>query len=185
MQLWNVNLRDHGLRSGARVRGISLGSDGPGQSCFIIPVKSPMDDEIDPNAWGLLPTQTQKPQIIANSDNREGTIALLSTFNRPGKRMGQIYVIDNGQLSRSLRVIGFGIGGEIDGGVRWEEAVVAVPNDGEANFYLANVGPPDTLISIRGKEVITTEIAPAELEDRIDGELIRIDDPRLVRWKAP
>lgn len=181
MILWNERLGEYALEGTNRsVRGISLGSSGPGQHRFIIPVKSHRDEPINPEAWGVRPTMSGKPQIAANWDTREGVLARLSTFNRLDNRIGRIYLVAIHPLGDIL-VLGYGSGGTLDNSVRYEEAMVQIM--GRALFYLQNVGPPDTLITINGKEVVTEHISPEEAADRIGGELVRVDDPRLPRWK--
>lgn len=182
MILWNERLDEFALKNGSSVRGIGLGSQGPMQSCFIIPVKSNRDEIIDPRRWGLRPTWTGKPQIAANWDDTPGAIARLTTFNRVGNRIGRIYAVAVDPLSDIL-VVGYGLGGSVDNRTRYEEVVVRV--QGRAVFYLQNVGPPDMLLTIQGEEVITEMISPEEAAEKIGGELVRIDEPRLPRWKRP
>lgn len=181
MILWNEVLEEFPLKGGASVRGIGLGSNGPQQSRFIVPVKSHRDEPINPRRWGLRPTQSGKPQIVANQDDTVGALLFLSTFNRVDNRLGRIYVVAIHPLDAIL-IVGYGIGGREDNSMRYEEAVVQV--QGRAQFFLQNVGPPNTLISVDGEEVIVEDLAPAQTADRIGGELIRIDEPRLLRWKS-
>lgn len=181
MILWNALLNEFTLEGGATVRGIGLGSNGPSQSCFIIPVKAHRDEEIDPRRWGIRPTLSGKPQIVANQDDTIGVLARLTTFNRVGNRLGRIYAVAVDPLDE-ITVVGYGIGGSADNRMRYEEAVVRVL--GKAVFYLQTIGPPDLLVSIAGEEVIVEKIAPEEVTERIGGELVRIDEPRLPRWKS-
>lgn len=182
MILWNEVLDEFSLKDGGSVRGIGLGSEGPGQSCFIIPVKAHRDETIDPRRWGVRETMTGKPQIVSNLDDTPGVLARLTTFNRVGHRLGRIYAVAVDPLSDIL-VLGYGLGGSEDNRMRYEEAVVRVI--GRAVFYLQNVGPPDSLITIEGEEVSVEPLAPEQVEGAIGGELVRIDEPRLPRWKRP
>lgn len=181
MKLWNAVLKDHGLSSGNIIRGLTLGSYGPRQTCFIVPVRASGDAEIDENAWALQPTSSGKPQIVANRDPSPGMLALLTSYNRHGICLGRIYVLDTGSLDQ-IMVVGYGIGGNPTGAVTWDEALVLVAGEAEAHFYLTNVGPPDSLVHITQQEVTVESLSPHEAQERIDGEMIRIDDPRLPRW---
>lgn len=179
MILWNERIGEFILKDGRPVRGIGLGSKGPLQSRFIVPIKAYKDEPIDPRKWGLRPTRSGKPSIVANEDDSLGVLARLTTFNRVDNCLGRIYAIATDPLDAIL-VVGYGVGGLPDNSIRYEEAFVRVT--GRATFYLQNVGPPDTFITINGEEVITEQIAPDQAADRIGGELIRIDEPRLTRW---
>lgn len=185
MRLYNAVLRDHGIKEGIAVHGIGLGNSGPGQTCLVVPIKShPQDDPPDPRAWGLRPSTSGLPQIVANADPTPGSLVMLTTYNRVDIRLGNIYVLEDSSLD-DLMVVGYGVGGNANGSVLWDEALVQVTGDKPVRFFLENVGPPNTLVVVTGEEVFTEELTPSEQAERLSSDLIRIDDPRLNRWKRP
>lgn len=181
MRLWQVRGKEYGLRRNMKVFAVGLGSYGPSQTCFLVPLKG-QDREVDESAWGLQASFRGKPMLVANTDHTPGVVLFLTSFNRPGKQIGRLYVVDNGHLADVLS-IGYGVGGTEDGSVYWEEGLVAVR--GTATFYLSHVGPPDAIVTVNGEEVHYREVAAAELERWIEGDLVRLDDPRIPRWKPP
>lgn len=180
MKLWRVRGREHGLENGVRLFAQGLGSYGPQQTLFLIPIKG-RDKEVDETAWGIKPSYTGKPVIMSNYDPTPGVILCLSSYNRPGKAIGRLYIADDGGLS-NVTLVGLGVGGTENGSVTWEEAVVAVRNS--ATLIIQHTGPPDALVLVDGEEVEYREVSADELEQQVDAEFVRIDDSRVARWKA-
>lgn len=180
MKTWQIRGRDYSVGHNATVFGIGLGSYGPSQSCFIVPIRG-QDREVNERAWGIQPSLSGKPMIVSNADESEGVIMHLSSFNRMGKAVGNIYAVDNGDL-KNIVSVGYGVGGLPEGGVTWEEALLLVR--GGATFFLNQVGPPDAIVIVSGEEVMYREIASQEIDRWVEGDLVRLDDSRVARWKA-
>lgn len=176
MRIHNVRPYEYTVKPGVVITAISVGSKGPGQSLFLIPVRAP-EEAAREDEWDIRPTSSGKPQIVANSNKAPGLIIRLSTFNRPGKRNGKLFV--NSESLPAVQCIGYGIAGDPETGVMWEEAVIKV--DGPALFYLLNVGPPNELIVV-SDDLEGVIHQPVEDLEPGDSEYIRIDDPRITRW---
>lgn len=146
---------------------------------FIVPIKG-RDNEVDDAAWGLKQSFSQKPMLVSNLDKTPGVILFLTSYNRPGKTVGRLFVADDGGLGDVLQ-IGFGIGGTEDGSLTWEESLLAVR--GRATVVVQHTGPPDAVVSVDGEEVKYQELSQDAIEQLVDAELVRIDDPRITRWK--
>lgn len=181
MKLWRIRGREHGLKNGVQIFGQGLGSYGPQQTMFIVPIKG-QDRPVDELAWGVKPSFSQKPMLVANTDDSLGVILFLTSYNRPGKSIGRLFVAADGGLS-NVTLIGHGIGGLADGSVTWEEALFAV--QGSATFVVRHTGPPDALVLVDGWEVDYQELSQDEIDRQVDAELVRLNDPRIARWKAP
>jgi len=179
MKLWRVRGREYGLRNGVRMFAQGLGSYGPGQTMFLVPIKG-QDREVNEAAWGVKPSFNKKPMLVANSDADMGVVLYVTSYNRPGKSIGRVFVADDGGLS-NVTVVGFGVGGTEDGAVTWEEALIAVT--GSATLVIRHTGPPDAVVLVDGWEVDYQEWSADELERQVDAELVRMDDPRILRWK--
>lgn len=181
MRLISIVPETYGIKKDIRINAVAVGSKGPNQNMFLIPVRSG-DHEPDDELWDIVPTSSNKPQIFANTAPGPGGVILrITTLNRPGRRIGKIYVRES-DLPH-FECVGFGVAGDEDGIVTWEEVVLRV--DGPCLIlYLVNVGPPNEFVEYDGEEVSRY---PA-LEDNIellDDDFIRIDDPRVRRWKPP
>jgi hypothetical protein len=174
MRIHNLVPCEHVIRPGIVINAVSVGSKGPGQSLFLVPMRS-KEDEVDDTLWGLLPTSSGKPQIVANIDPKPGVLLRLSTYNRAGKRIGRLFL--RSDCLDNVVCVGFGIAGDELGELLWEEAIFAV--SGSACFFLLNVGPPNELVFVEDGEVTRL---PAEQGDLDDAEYVRVDDPNVLRW---
>lgn len=184
MRLVNIEPEEFGIKRDGpqqiRIIGTSVGSKGPGQNMFIMPVRKG-DLEVQPELWEINPTTSGKPQIVANTAKaRGGTIIKVSTLNRSGKRIGRIYIRER-DLG-SVQCVGFGIAGDEEGIVTWEEAVLRVHGP-VVVLYLVNVGPPNEFLVISEGEEVTRYPATEEAAEFQADDYIRIDDPRVRRWK--
>lgn len=179
MKLWRVRGREHGLRGGTRMFAQGLGSYGPQQKMFIVPIKG-QDKEVNEAAWGVRPSYNKKPMLIANTDPSVGVILFLTSYNRPGKSIGHVFVAHDGGLE-NVQVVGYGIGGTEDGAVTWEETLVVAR--GTVTFVIRHTGPPDAIVLVDGWEVEYQELSQDEIDRQVDAELVRLDDPRITRWK--
>lgn len=179
MKLWRVRGREHGLRSGVRMFAQGLGSYGPGQTMFLVPIKG-QDRQVGELAWGVKPSYTKKPMLVANSDDSPGVVLFLTSYNRAGKSIGRVFVADDGGLP-NVSIVGHGVGGTEDGSVTWEEVLAEVR--GTATFVIQHTGPPDAVVLVDSLEVEYQELSQDEIERQVDAELVRMDDPRIKRWK--
>jgi len=176
MRLWKILPRPYLIRPGVEISGVAVGSDGPRQSCFIVPIYVADGEGVDETAWGVRPTSTGRPRLVANSDPNVGWIMRLSTYTRPGKAVGQILVVENskGGFSR----LGYGVAGDAEGMMRWEEALVEV--QGSVDFILLCTGPPDQLIRVTGTDIQQEEL----VGDWPEEDWLRIDDPRIEKFEG-
>lgn len=185
MRLHNVYWDEHSLgeKEGrdVKINAVALGRYGPKQSCFLIPVRSDYDAEPIENQWGVQSSRTGKPVLVANSDDSPGTLLYLSSFDRTGKRFGRLFLAHDQDNLAHILSVGYGIGGTDDGAVTWEDALFRVT--GPARFVINYVSGDDAILTLTdGKEVIHDIVGPITLHERLDSDLLRIDDPRIPRW---
>lgn len=184
MQLINIVAEEFGIKPAKNIRimGTAVGAKGPNQMMFIIPIKGG-ETEPEPGRWGILPTTSNKPQLVANAADPGGAVLRVSTLNRrTGKRIGRIYIRER-DLGH-VTCVGYGIAGDEQGNVTWEEAVLWVHGP-TLTLYLVNVGPPNEFLVYTEGEEVQRIPAEADAPEFEQDDYIRIDDPRVRRWKAP
>lgn len=184
MRLFQVEWGEHSLgdKDGREVKinAVALGRYGPKQSCFLVPVRSDYDAEPRETGWGLQPSRSGKPVLVANHDDSPGVILVLSSFDRTGRRLGHLFLAHDQDDFEHVLSIGYGIGGIEGGSITWEESMIQVL--GQARFVVNYVSGDDAIVTVDGEEVSHEIVSPRVLHERMESDLIHIDDPRIPRW---
>lgn len=182
MKLYGIDplrIREHTIGEGVTLSGLALGTEGPGQSQFIVTFRQ-FEFEPHPEGWQLVASMNGFPQVQASeAPINPGWLAYISAFQPPGgKAIGRI-LVSSAQLDQIV-VIGRGIGGNEEG-ARWDEALLAItPKENEWVQVLALMtSRPDRFIGISTEKVVDTSL----FDMRVDDEFLRITDPQVPRWQ--
>jgi hypothetical protein len=169
MKLYCVEGKDFVLAHG-RQRCAWVGSECSGCRQFLVPIRIPEGEEIVEDAWSVRPSQSGRPIIQANCKSSPGTICKLSSFDKPGKVYGRIFVHKGEPL-----LVSSGIG-KRDGSF-YEDAILIVNEP--TSFVVWQCSGEDILIRVDNGRV---EIQPVLPEMKPFVNILALSDSLLKRW---
>lgn len=179
MKLYGIDMlrvREHVIGKGSAITGLSLGTDGPGQSQFIITWRS-FEFEPHPEGWQVVSSSNGFPQVQASEAPSPGWLAYFSAYQPPGgKSLGRI-LVSSAQLDQVM-VIGRGIGGNNEG-VFWDEAFLALHPTEQVDVLVLMTSRPDVMYRFTPERATEERLFVLHEED----EFLRISDPQVPRWR--
>lgn len=167
MKVHNLPTKEFLLAHGIQ-ECVWLGSECSGCKQYLIPVRVPENEEINPLAWIIRPSSTQRPVLYANANPQPGLIIKVSAFDRPGKVYGKIFICRGDPI-----LVSNGVGRH--GKSLFEEALLIVQDETEVLvWYTSGV---EQLLSITPDTVVETfRVADNPRQDGLNA-------PNLRRWK--
>jgi len=181
MKLYGIDplrIREHVIGAGTTISGLALGTEGPGQSQFIVTMRQ-FEFAPHPKGWHVVPSVNGFPQIQANEIPvfSSGWLAYFSAFQPPGgKAVGRI-LVSSANLNEIV-VVGRGLGGNGQG-VLWDEALLAITPAEGVEVLMLMTHRPDRLYRFTTESVVVTALFDPRGED----EFLRITDPQVPRWR--
>lgn len=135
------------------------------------------DEEPDSQAWGLTPSRTNRPKIVANANRAKGWIAMLSAYTGDGPIVGRVFV--SYSHHENVLVLAHGVGGTHNPPVRYSDYLIKVFPP--TNFLIQGTRQPPRILSFGESEVIQSTLSDEQLHTE---NFVSLDDSSIRRWKG-
>jgi len=157
-----------------------VGTSGVMSRQIIVPVigEYPVDDL----AWGVVPSRTMRPKIVANRDRRWGIIARLCGYSDKRSKYGRIYIHNDFYRHRQdVCVLAHGIGVYEATGAIWDEIIIRIIEPTIPIRFIVSSVPDDLYYEIMPDTLAVSIASYGNYE--IDKDFVKINESCVPFWK--
>lgn len=171
MKLYQIKSKEFGLAHGKQLCAW-VGSECEGCKQYLVPIRVPEDEEVREDEWMIRPSKTNRPILQANADKAEGLILKLSSFDKPGKVFGRIFIYEG-----EPRLVTNGVGRTEN--TFFEEAIFIVTTKTMFLLWLTSGDEQLIIIDPMSGAYMRSILNPRETDGRGETPL---NSPDLKRW---